>query len=66
MKEKCVIYFECTYANTIAGYTCRSQQAYEKKLKELETRYPELELIYREWSDGTEEDGLIEKENWHA
>lgn len=59
-----VIYFEVAYANTIAGYTCRDQQAYEKRLSELADRYPELELVYREWSDGTVEDGLIEKEDY--
>ena len=31
---------------------------------ELAQEYPELELVYRQWSDGTIENGIIEKENW--
>jgi hypothetical protein len=64
MEKKFVTYFEVTYANTIAGYTCRDQEAYRKRLNSLAEQYPELELVYREWSDGIIEDGLIEKENY--
>lgn len=62
--DRQVIYFEVTYANTIAGYTCRDQAAYTKRLKQLQDQHPDLELVYREWSDGTVEDGTIEKENY--
>lgn len=63
--DRYVTYFEVTYANTLAGYTCIKSTAYSEKLAELAREYPELELVYRQWSDGTIEDGIIEKENWN-
>lgn len=63
--DRYVTYFEVTYANTLAGYTCIKSTAYTEKLQELATEYPDLELVYREWSDGTVEDGIIEKEDWN-
>lgn len=63
--ENCfVTYFEVTYANTLAGFTCVKASSYSEKLAELAQEYPELELVYRQWSDGTIENGIIEKENW--
>lgn len=60
-----VTYFEVTHNNTIAGYTCIKLAAYRDKLTELAAEYPDLELIYREWSDGTVEDGIIERKDWY-
>jgi hypothetical protein len=65
MEERYPVYFEATYKNTIAGYTCGSFNKYRKRLTDLLRIYPDLELVYREWSDGTIEDGLIEKEDWN-
>ena len=65
MSRRFVTYFEVIYANTIAGYTCGSQKKYEATLQRLSEQYPELELVYREWSDGTIEDGTTEKEDWY-
>lgn len=65
MNERYVIYFEVTYKNTVAGYTCgKNHSTYKETLERLAAEYPDLELGYREWSDGTVEDGLIEKEDW--
>lgn len=58
-------YFEATYKNTLAGYTCGSWDAYKNRLSWLSRNYPDLELVFREWSDGTVEDGIIEKEDWN-
>jgi hypothetical protein len=62
--DRFVTYFEATYANTLAGFTCVRASSYMEKLTELAREYPELELVYRQWSDGTIENGIIEKENW--
>lgn len=59
-----VTYFEVTYKNILAGFTCIKSTSYAEKLAELENKYPDLQLVYREWSDGTVEDGAIEKEDW--
>lgn len=64
MENRFVTYFEVTYKNTIAGYMCIRPTSYMEKFTELAREYPELELVYREWSDGTIENGIIEKENW--
>ena len=64
MAERYVTYFEATYKNTIAGCTCVRPTSYAQKLNSLATEYSDLELVYREWSDGTIEDGIIEKEDW--
>lgn len=61
-----VVYFEVTYANTIAGYTCLSADHYRQKLEQLAAEHPDLELVYRHWSDGAAEDGCIERENWYV
>ena len=66
MENRYITYFEVTYKNTIAGYMCSRPTGYEKKLRELEKIYSDLELVYREWSDGTIEDGLIEQEDWYV
>ena len=60
-----VTYFEVTYANTLAGFTCIKSISYGEKLAELAAEYSDLELVYRQWSDGTIEDGIIEKEDWY-
>lgn len=65
MENRYVTYFEVTYKNAISGYMCIRPTAYRDKLKELAAMYPDLELGYREWSDGTIEDGIIEKEDWN-
>lgn len=65
MENVYVTYFEVTYKNTIARYTSLSPTHYSKRLAALEQQYPDLELVYREWSDGTVEDGVIERENWY-
>lgn len=62
--DRYVTYFEVTYTNTLAGFTCVRASSYMEKLTELAREYPELELVYRQWSDGTIENGIIEKENW--
>lgn len=58
-------YFEATYKNTLAGYTCKSLKAYQSKLSWLAGNYKDLELVYREWDDGTVENGTIKKEDWN-
>lgn len=65
MKNEFVIYFEVTYKNAIAGYMCVRPTSYKAKLTELKEIYPDLQLIYRKWSDGTIEDGIIEREDWN-
>lgn len=62
--DRYVVYFEVTYANTIAGYTCLSAEHYKQKLEQLATEHPDLELVYRQWSDGAVEDGCIERADW--
>jgi hypothetical protein len=62
--DRYVTYFEVTHSNTLAGYTCIKSTAYVEKMSELANEYPDLQLVYREWSDGTIEDGDIEKEDW--
>lgn len=65
MNERYVIYFEVTYKNTVAGYTCgKNHSTYKEILERLAAEYPDLEMLYREWSDGVVEDGMIEKEEW--
>ena len=65
MENRFVAYFEVTYANTLAGFTCIKSTSYGEKLAELAAEYSDLELVYRQWSDGTIEDGIIEKEDWY-
>lgn len=65
MENKYVTYFEVTYSNTLAAYTCIKSTSYAEKMVELADEYPDLELVYRKWSDGTIEDGVIEKEDWN-
>lgn len=66
MSTRYITYFEVTYKNTIAGHTCVRASSYEETLSKLLDEYPDLEIVYREWSDGTIEDGVIEKEDWHV
>lgn len=62
--DRYVTYFEVTWKNTISGYSCIKSTAYAEKLTELVAEHDDLELIYRQWSDGVIEDGIIEKEDW--
>lgn len=65
MENRFVTYFEVTYKNAIAGYMCIRPTSYRDKLAELKEIYPDLQLVYREWSDGVVENGVIEKEDWN-
>lgn len=64
MNKKFVKYFEAQIGSMLIQVTCNSRESYIDQLTFLEEKFPDLELIFREWSDGTEEDGLIEKEDW--
>ena len=64
MENRFVKYFEAQIGSMLMQVNCMSKKQYEECLTFLFEKYPDMELIYREWSDGTEEDGLIEKEDW--
>jgi hypothetical protein len=64
MSQRFVKYFEAQIGAMLMQVTCNSAEHYIACLTFLEEKFPNVELIYREWSDGTEEDGLIEKEDW--
>lgn len=61
---KYVTYFEAQIGSILIKINCNSRESYIDQLTFLEEKFPDMELIYREWSDGTEENGLIEKEDW--
>jgi hypothetical protein len=58
--EKQVIYCEIAYANTIACFPVKNTQDYKNKLNQLKANYDNVSVLYREWSDGTIEDGELE------
>lgn len=64
MFEKYVTYFEAQIGSMLLQVNCSSRDHYTDVLTYLEEKFPDIELIFRGWSDGTEEDGLIEKEDW--
>ena len=64
MDQKYVKYFEAQIGSMLMQVTCNSREHYIEQLTFLEEKFPDMELIFREWSDGTEEDGIIEKEDW--
>ena len=65
MNNKYVTYFEVIYGTEIACYACKDPDTYATKLKKLAAEHEDLELMYREWSDGSAENGVIEKEDWN-
>lgn len=71
MENRYVTYFEaeCSLPGgllTLAFSECKDKDTYAIRLNMLIGSYgsENVSLIYREWSDGTVEDGLIERENW--
>lgn len=65
MENRYVKYFEVTHGTQIHCFTCFSTEQYQNYLQRMLESYPDLELVYREWSDGVIEDGIIEKEDWN-
>jgi hypothetical protein len=64
MENRFVKYFEAQIGAMLMQVTCNSAEHYIDCLTFLEEKFPNVELVYREWSDGTEEDGLVDKEDW--
>ena len=58
--EKQVIYCEIAYANTIACFPVKNTQDYKNKLAQLKENYSNVSVLYREYNDGTFEDGELE------
>ena len=58
--EKQIIYCEATYANTLDWFPVRDTQDYKNKLAQLRANYSNVQVVFREWSDGTVEDGELE------
>ena len=58
--EKQVIYCEIAYANTLACFPVKNTQDYKNKLGKLRENYNNVQVVFREWSDGTIEDGELE------
>ena len=58
--EKQIIYCEIAYANTIACFPVKDTQDYKNKLAQLKTNYGNVQVMFREWNDGTIEDGELE------
>lgn len=59
--EKQVIYCEIAYANTIACFSVKNTADYKNKLAQLKANYSNVSVLYREWNDGTVEDGELEE-----
>lgn len=64
MFEKYVTYFEAHIGSMLLQVNCSSREHYIDVLTYLEEKFPRMEIIFREWSDDTEEDGVIPKEDW--
>ena len=64
MSERYVTYYEACAGSLLFQKNPKSQSDYIETIVYLEEKYPDLEIMYREWSDSTVEDGKIEKENW--
>ena len=62
MKTRQVIYCEIAYKNTLACFPVRGTEDYYKKLAELKAYAGEVQVMFREYSDGTIEDGDLEEE----
>ena len=65
MKQKQVIYFEAVCKKLdgeviLEMFKCKNTADYKVHLCDLDRIYDDVELCYREWSDGTIEDGEIE------
>lgn len=58
--EKQIIYCEIAYANTIACFFVANTQDYKNKLEQLKAHYNNVQVMFREWDDGTIEDGELE------
>ena len=58
---KYVCYFEAQCSGILVQAHCKNRDHYIEQLTFLHEKYPDLEIMFREWSDGTVEDGVIEK-----
>lgn len=58
--ENQVVYCEIAYANTLACFPVRNTADYKAKLNQLKANYSNVQVMFREWSDGTIEDGDLE------
>ena len=52
-----VIYFEAVSHSVLHQYECASLEQYYTIYLDLKAEDPDAEILYREWSDGTVEDG---------
>lgn len=64
MSEKYVSYFEAQIGSMLIQVNCSSKNHYIDCVTFLEEKFPRMDIIFREWSDDTEEDGVIPKEDW--
>ena len=58
--EKQVIYCEIIYSNTLACFPVKNTADYKNKLAQLKANYDNVQVVFREWNDGTVEDGELE------
>lgn len=72
MENRYVTYFEAECSlpgglHFLAFSGCQDKNTYAIRLHMLIDSYgsKNVSLLYREWSDGTIEDGIIEKEDWN-
>lgn len=64
MENRYIKYFEAQIGSMLLQVKCNSSDHYIECVTFLDEKFPYMEVIYREWSDGTVEDGMIEKEDW--
>lgn len=58
--EKQVVYCEIVYANTLACFPVKDMQDYKNKVSKLKEKYSNVQVMFREWSNGDIEDGDLE------